>query len=91
MCAGKMLNAPQLRSVFPYELKNAEPSIQYVLDVISNFFARTVEEGEKSFSELYNLLTSPYKGIGMKKGAIVIDIFTFYDNASPEDYEKLFT
>lgn len=59
-------------SGYKYELKNAEPSIQYVLDVISNFFARTAEEGEKSFSELYNMLTSPYNGIGMKKGPIPV-------------------
>lgn len=59
---------------YRFELKNAEPSIQYVLDVISNFFARTAEEGEKSFSELYNLLTMPHNGIGMKKGAISVYI-----------------
>lgn len=57
---------------YRFERKNAEPSIQYVLDVISNFFSRTAEEGEKSFEELYNLLTLPHNGIGMKKGPIPV-------------------
>ncbi len=57
---------------FYFNIENAEPSIQYILTVIRDFFARTAEEGEKSFSELYSQLTSHQYGIGMKKGSIPV-------------------
>lgn len=57
-----------------FDIKNSERSIQYILNVISNFFARTAEEGELSFSELYNQLTGYQYGIGMKKGSIPVFI-----------------
>lgn len=57
-----------------FSFENSESSIRYILDVIRNFFARTADEGEKSFAELYDILIMPQNEIGMKKGAIPVYI-----------------
>lgn len=43
-----------------------------VLSLINKFVRSTSLEGEKSFSDLYDLLTNPKNGIGLKKGVIPI-------------------
>jgi len=52
----------------------ADANLTNVLSTIKEFFRSTIETGEKSFSELYNTLTNPEYGIGLKKGVIPIYI-----------------
>ena len=52
----------------------ADANLKNVLSIIKEFFRSTIETGEKSFSELYNTLTNPEYGIGLKKGVIPIYI-----------------
>lgn len=56
------------------ELSPADKNLAFVLSEIRSFFQDTVSSGEKSFSELYEKLTSPQYGIGLKKGVIPIFI-----------------
>ena len=49
-------------------------NMRNVLNVIQNFFAVANLNGEQSFSVLYDNLTLPQYGIGMKKGVIPIYI-----------------
>lgn len=56
------------------DTENANNGIQKVLNEIKSFFCDTVKTGEKSFSELYDKLTSAKYGIGMKKGSIPVYI-----------------
>lgn len=57
-----------------WDTSNAESSVQYILNIIKEFFSDTAQNGEKSFSDLYNALTKPQYGIGMKKGSIPVYI-----------------
>lgn len=58
---------------------NLEPSnknLCSVLQTISSFFSRATHHGEASFKDLYDDLTSPKNGFGLKRGVIPILIAT---------------
>ena len=55
-------------------LEPTDESIAYILDVILRFFTRTVQFGESTFQVLYDSLTNPREGIGMKRGSIPVFI-----------------
>lgn len=59
---------------FILDTTTAEESIQRVLGEIKNFFSSTANEGEKSFADLYKILTNAKYGFGMKKGSIPVYI-----------------
>lgn len=65
---------------FILDCNNASGTIQKVLDEIKDFFISTIKNGEQSFSVLYNHLTEPDYGIGMKKGSIPIYIAVVLHN-----------
>lgn len=60
--------------VYRLELAPEDINIKNVLTIIQDFFITTAMNGETSFSELYNALTSAENGIGLKKGVIPIYI-----------------
>lgn len=57
---------------YSLNLKPADTNLANVLSIIKEFFRSTIETGEKTFTELYNTLTNPECGIGLKKGVIPI-------------------
>ena len=57
-------------------LEPADANLRTVLKLILNFFHSTSKAGERSFSELYQELTLPIHGIGLKRGLIPIFIAT---------------
>ena len=56
------------------EVKPGEKNMQYMLQTIQKFFAEAGINGEQNFGELYNRLSKPEYGIGLKKGVIPIYI-----------------
>ncbi|MBF7081860.1 hypothetical protein IT084_02580 [Desulfallas sp. Bu1-1] len=59
----------------PYiNLEPEDANLRYVLAIIQEFFVGPERVGEQCFSELYDTLTLPEHGIGMKKGVIPIYI-----------------
>ena len=48
-------------------IKPNDDNLANVLSIIRDFFRSTIETGEKVFSELYDKLTNPEYGIGLKK------------------------
>ncbi|WP_370809580.1 hypothetical protein [Ruminococcus callidus] len=55
-----------------------------VLGIIKAFFRSTVETGEKTFAELYDILINPEHGIGLKKGVIPIYIAVILNTAKKD-------
>lgn len=55
-------------------IDTAEKSIHHVLQEIHSFLTSTAQMGERSFSELYDMLIDYKNGIGMKKGTIPVYI-----------------
>lgn len=59
---------------FALDVIKCDDKISNVLLIIKSFFTYTASDGEKSFAELYNTLTSPEGRIGLKRGVIPIFI-----------------
>lgn len=59
---------------FALDIISCDEKIANVLSVIKSFFTDTSSDGEKSFSELYHMLTSSEGRIGLKRGLIPIYI-----------------
>ena len=51
-----------------------DANLANVLGIIKAFFRSTIEKGEKTFDELYDILINPEHGIGLKRGVIPIYI-----------------
>lgn len=58
------------------EIAPDDENIRYMLHTIQAFFADTGTNGEQNFGELYDHLTKPEYGIGLKTGVIPIYIAT---------------
>lgn len=60
------------------KLEELSPNVQLIIDTINKFF--TSNEGENSFSKLYEKLVLPENGIGLKLGVIPVFIAAVLHN-----------